>query len=289
MSAVPDQADVNSVVRVQLDSGLKRLEKLLQADVVTYFGPILYRSDDLLRRAVESIGSKRPAKLVVILDTPGGVVEIVERMVDLIRRHYEELVFIVPDRAMSAGTVFAMAGDAIMMDYFSRLGPIDPQVEKDGRLVPALSYLVQYRRLIERARAGTLSEAEFALLVKFDLAEIHQYEQARQLTVNLLRKWLAAYKFKNWTTTQTRGLSVDPQMRETRAHEIAESLSDNERWHSHARGISMLTLRDELNLMIDDFGANLELNTAVRSYHELLRDYLQQQNMMVFVHTRSFF
>jgi len=225
----------------------------------------------------------------MILDTPGGIVEIVERMVELIRYHYQELVFVVPDRAMSAGTVFVMAGDAIMMDYFSRLGPIDPQIEKEGKLVPALSYLAQYRRLIKRAREGNLSDAEFALLAQFDLAEIHQYEQARQLTVKLLRKWLVSYKFKNWEATESRGLPVDDTMRVERAREIAEALSDNERWHSHARGISMQTLRDELNLRIDDFGEDSEVSRLIRGYYELLRDYLNREKLMFFVHTRNFF
>ncbi len=289
MNLDADPASVVSVVKAQLDSSLRHLEEKLGADVVAYFGPIVYGADEQLRRAVETIGDNRQAKLAVILDTPGGVVEIVERMVDLLRHHYQEVVFIIPDRAMSAGTVFAMAGNAIMMDCFSRLGPIDPQIEREGRLVPALSYLVQYRRLIKRAREGNLSEAEFALLVKFDLAEIHQYEQARHLTVNLLRKWLATYKFKNWITTETRNIAVDDVMRERRAHEIAEVLSDNERWHSHARGISMRVLREEVNLRIDDYGSDDELRSLIRAYYELLRDHLAREKYMFFVHTRSFF
>jgi hypothetical protein len=42
-------------------------------------------------------------------------------------------------------------------------------------------------------------------------------------------------------------------MKRQRAEKIATALSDNERWHSHGRGISMQTLRNELNLRIDDF------------------------------------
>jgi hypothetical protein len=224
-----------------------------------------------------------------VLDTPGGVVEIVERMVDLIRHHYREVTFVIPDRAMSAGTVLAMSGDAIVMDHFSVLGPVDPQVEKDGRLVSALSYLAQYKRLIELARQGTLSSAEFALLAKFDLAEIHQYEQARDLTISLLRKWLAAFKFKNWFSTQTRGLQVDDAMRLQRADEIARMLSDNELWFSHSRGISMKTLREELKLEIDDLDQRPLVGELVREYHGLLRDYLLREQASAFMHTREFF
>ncbi|NQU25039.1 MAG: serine dehydrogenasease [Candidatus Nealsonbacteria bacterium] len=289
MSKDFNPANVHSVVKGQLDDSLAELERRLGSDVITYWGPIVYGSDDRLRRAIETIGGDRQPKLTVILDTPGGVVEIVERMVEFIRCHYRELVFIVPDRAMSAGTVFVMAGDAIMMDDFSRLGPIDPQIEKDGNLVPALSYLAEYSRLMRQANEGKLSEAEFALLTRFDVAEMDQYAQARHLTVNLLCKWLTSYKFKNWETTESRGLPVDDTMREKRAHELAETLSDNEKWHSHARGISMKTLRDELNLRIDDFGKDLEVGRLIRDYYELLRDYLSREKIMLFVHTRNFF
>ena len=67
----------------------------------------------------------------MILDTPGGVVEVVERMVTALRHVYRDLAVIVPDRAMSAGTIFALSADRIMMDHLSSLGPIDPQIERD--------------------------------------------------------------------------------------------------------------------------------------------------------------
>ncbi len=291
MSTLPSHArpNVDFVVRQKLDESLRSIEFELKCDVVTIYGPILYGADYRLRDAIESLNGNRQHKVAVVLDTPGGVVEIVERMVELVRWHYAEVLFVIPDRAMSAGTVFAMSGDAIMMDYFSRLGPIDPQIEKDGRLVPALSYLVQYRRLLKRARRGELSNAEFALLAKFDLAEIHQYEQARNLTRTLLGRWLVAYKFKHWYATRTRGIQVDDAMRRTRADEIATALSDNVRWHSHGRGISMDTLRDELNLVIDDMGSQPRLNELVHECHGLLRDYLTRINCMMFMHTRNYF
>ena len=69
---------------------------------------------------------------------------------------------------MSAGTIFALSADRIMLDYFSCLGPIDPQIEKEGRLVPALAYLSQFERLNAKAEAGALTTAEYALLSKLD-------------------------------------------------------------------------------------------------------------------------
>ena len=47
---------------------------------------------------------------------------------------------------------------------FSCLGPIDPQIKKDDKLVPALSYLNQFQRLNKKAEDGELTSAEYVLL-----------------------------------------------------------------------------------------------------------------------------
>ena len=131
---------VDNHTKIQLDEYLRRIESVLEADVLTIFGAILYSLENRVKDALE-LFQDRKCKITVILDTPGGLVEVVERLVEIIRHHYDEVDFLIPDQAMSAGTVFAMAGDRIFMSYFSCLGPIDPQVVKDGKLVPALSYL----------------------------------------------------------------------------------------------------------------------------------------------------
>jgi len=53
-------------------------------------------------------------------------------------------------------------------------------------------------------------------------------------------------------------------------------LMDNRRWGSHGRGIPMKTLRDELNLRIDDFGQNPKLGTLIRLYYSLAVDYVSR-------------
>ena len=190
---------------------------------------------------------------------------------------------------MSAGTIFALSADRIMMDYFSCLGPIDPQIEKDGKLVPALSYLNQFERLNKKAATNDLSTAEYALLSKLDLGELYQFEQARELSVELLVKWLSTYKFKGWTNTETRKKPVTDEMKVTRAQEIADLLNETSRWHSHARGIDIRTLRDEVGLQIEDLSANSRLYQYVKLYFELLKDYMSREQLFSFVHTRGYF
>ena len=182
-----------------------------------------------------------------------------------------------------------MSGDEILMDYHSCLGPIDPQLVRDDRLVPALSYVAQYENLIEKSKHAALSTAELVLLEKLDLAELHQFELARDLSIELLKLWLTSYKFKDWTKTETRGISVTNAMKEERASEIARMLNDHTRWLTHGRGIDMKTLRDELRLKIDDFGSKPELKKAVWDYFWFLRDHMARNGNVSFIHALNFF
>ena len=103
----------------------------------------------------------------------------------------------------------------------------------------------------------------------FDQAELYEFDQARELSITLLKEWLVSYKFGDWTKTETRGKPVTRRMLTNRAASIARKLNDTDRWHSHGYGISMEVLRRDLGLRIDDFGANPELSKAIRGYHDL--------------------
>src|SRR5579864_2879647 len=110
---------------------IKMLEKYFKADVIFYYGEIHPGYTKFFRDFIEKVktGSEQQKKrLVVILNTPGGSAETTEKMVEIIRFHYQEVYFVVPDYAMSAGTIFCMSGNKIFMDYSSSLGPIDPQI-----------------------------------------------------------------------------------------------------------------------------------------------------------------
>lgn len=219
----------------------------------------------------------------------GGSIEVAERIVNVSRHYYpDDVAFVVPDVALSAGTVLAMSGDAILMDHFSCLGPIDPQIEREGKLVPALSYLEQFERLVTKSAQGQLTTAELALLSKLDLAELHYFEQAKNLTIDLLVAWLARYKFKNWAATETRQIPVTPEMREYRAREIAEALNNHQRWRVHGRGIPMKTLTQHLNLQIDDFGSRPRLAVAIKGYFEYVVNCMSKEGFTSFVTSRKY-
>jgi hypothetical protein len=115
---------------------------------------------------------------------------------------------------------------------------------------------------------------------------LYQYEHERELSIALLKQWLAKYKFKNWKKTETRGIEVTDAMREERAEWIAAALNDTKRWHTHSHGISKDVLGKELNLKIDDFGQNPERSNSIREYYDLLSDYMGKRTCKGVVHTK---
>ena len=282
----------NNLVESQLNDLIENIELTTSSDCLSFCGPIAFGADDAIRSAVETLknrAKRRGKKLVIILETEGGFAEVARRISDTIRNHYVIVDFLIPSHAMSAGTILAMSGDAIYMDYYSVLGPIDPQVEsQDGnRLIPAMGYLIKYEELLEKANSGRAGAAELEILLNFDQGELYSYEQARDLSVSLLEEWLVKYKFKNWKITDKRGIKVTRSMKKIRAREIATKLNDARRWNSHGIGISIERLRRDLNLKVDDFGDIDELNNSIRSYHKLLKDYMHKRGQRAIVHTRK--
>jgi hypothetical protein len=278
----------SDIIERELDGHITAIEEKMEGDVLAFCGPILYGVEDHIRTAVEETKRKRK-KLIVVLETSGGYIEVVQRIADTLRHHYKQIEFVIPDYAMSAGTVLVMCGDAIHMDYYSVLGPIDPQVEQpDGKMIPALGYLEKYDELIKKSQNGSLTTAEMTFLIsKFDPAELYSYERSKELSNALLKEWLVKYKFKNWKTTKTHRRKVTRAMKVARAAEIAEKLNDTKRWNSHGRGISMAVLRREINLRIEDFGRDAELNSYIRGFYRLLRDYIIKRGHKWVVHTRE--
>lgn len=259
---------------------IKDIEQNLQSDVLVYYGPI----DDVIVYHLNNLivdlnpEKKDEKKLSILLTTGGGSATACERFVSIFRHFYSEVNFLIPDYAFSAGTILTMSGDNIFMDYLSVLGPIDPQVRtKDGHYVAALGYLDKINALLQQAKDNTLSNAEFLILKDFDLADLRSYEQAKELTIDHLNRWLVKYKFKNW--------EKDPITKENKAKEIADKLSDNNMWKSHGRPIHKERL-EELGLKISDL-SSLECYPKIRELYHLLREYIQISSSQVWIQTRQ--
>lgn len=282
----------DETIKETLNLRLRALERYFEADVIFYYGEIHPALEKAFRDFIEQLKKDKEFnwdRLVVLLNTPGGSAETVEKMVSVIRFHYKEVYFVVPDYAMSAGTILCMSGDKIYMDYSSSLGPIDPQVYNGKNWVPALGYLDKVEELIQKSRNRELTEAEFMILQKIDLAELRSYEMARSLTINLLKEWLVKYKFKDWNKHSSNGKTVLLEEKQKRAEEIARDLSNNSIWHSHGRSIGIDTLTSSLKLKIEDYSRDDELRELIRNYNDLICEYILRAGGKAFVHSRVFF
>jgi len=279
-SATPPPTSLDEVSRDWLSFRVAEIEQHTEKDVLAILGNIGPGMAVHVRLALEHLDGRKNT-LLVILDTPGGLVEEVKRISETLRHSYQTVHFLVPVSAMSAGTVLVMSGDAIYMDYFSCLGPIDPQIQKaEVGMLPALSYLRQYEALIEKSETGALTMAELTLLNKLDLAELHQIQLAADLSKSLIKKWLSTYKFKDWDKS--------PEEKAERAGEIADILSDHQRWHTHGFGIHKDVLKNDLNLKIDDYSEDRHLKTLVWQYFWPLQEYCVRHNFISFVHSRGY-
>lgn len=51
----------------------------------------------------------------------------------------------------------------------------------------------------------------------------------------------------------------------------------------------MRVIENDLNLMVEDFGKNADLNKKIRAYYRLLQDYMLRTRQTLAVHTNGHF
>ena len=281
-SPTPLPINAAEITASWLKSRLIEIEEHVEQDILVILGNIQRGLAIRVRLALERIPSRRKA-LMVILNTPGGLVEETKVIVETLRNFYSTVHFLIPVEAMSAGTVLVMSGDEIYMDYFSRLGPIDPQIQRGDAYIPALSYLRQYTKMVEKAEAGKLTTTDMVLIQKMDLAELDSIELAKQLSESLITDWLSCYKFKNWTKNNR---PVSDEEKRKRANEIAQKLNEQQKWFVHGHGIHMSALEKDLRLRILDYSEDDKLKSLVWRYFWPAAEY--SSGWSSFVHSKSF-
>ena len=74
----------NATVEHELDRCIEALEAEVDADCLTFVGGLVYgEADDVIREPLEERTPKRP-RLAFILETPGGYIEVVQRIAETI-------------------------------------------------------------------------------------------------------------------------------------------------------------------------------------------------------------
>lgn len=224
------------------------------------------------RPLVSHPGIARSNKSVdVILETTGGLAEVVEDFVNQLRSRFHRVGFIVPGQAKSAGTIMVMSGDEILMEPASSLGPIDAQVTRQGKVFSAHAFLEGLERIKEEVdRTNKLSRAYIPMLQSISPGEIQACENAQSFSKSLVSEWLQRYKFSSWETHSDTGQPVTVEEKKALAEEIAGKLCDHSRWLTHGRSLKIEHLR-EMGLRIVDFSEQSKLCDAIRRYHILLQ------------------
>lgn len=123
------------------------------------------------------------------------------------------------------------------------------------------------------------------MLTKQEIGVLRSYEQARDLSVKLLKEWLVTYKFKNWDRTETKNKKVTSRMRKARAQKIATTLGDNKIWHSHGRRIGLNTLENLLKMRIHDYSEKIELRKNIRAYSDFILEICRKEGCPLHIHS----
>jgi ClpP class serine protease len=208
-------------------------------------------------------------------------------MVRLLRNKYEHIGIIIPGTAKSAGTIFSMAGDEILMGVTSALGPIDAQIISSNKRYSADAFLEGLEKIKADVLAtGKLNPAYIPILQNISPGEIQHCENAQNFSKKLVAQWLSAYKFKYWAKHSSSGLNVTPQEKEQRAKQIADKLCKHSDWLTHGRSIPLKELED-MGLKITDYSKLSELNDAITRYYTLLKMTLESTNVYKVIETTT--
>jgi hypothetical protein len=165
----------------------------------------------------------------------------------------------------------AMAGDDILMDSGSAVGPIDAQLFWQGKRFSADALLEGLEKIkSEVEKTGSLNRAYIPILQGISPGELQDAENALNFAKVLVTEWLAKYKFQNWNTHSSTGDPVTEADKRLRANEIADQLCDHRKWLTHGRSLKIEDL-EGMRLRITNFGADPELADAIRRYHTLLQ------------------
>lgn len=240
------------------------------AAALTKQAPIMIDYDDRIHY-IDQISNLSGDKIDIILETPGGFAEVVEDLVEYTRSKFSEVAIIIPGYAKSAGTIMAMAGDEILMDSSSALGPIDAQMSQNNKRFSAHAFLEGLNKIkAEVTSTGVLNRAYVPMLQLLSPGEIQECETALAFSQALVTDWLSKYKFKFWDKHSSTGLPVTEDEKKERAQEIAKTLCDHNRWLTHGRSITIEDLT-EMRLKITDYSKDPDLANAIRRYYTLLK------------------
>lgn len=286
------QSIVGKNVSIQLDvemtRALKEIQSIRKRPIICYISNVLNQS--IAGKTSLSIDNTDDAPFIeilraippdekavdIILVTPGGSADTVDYFVKKLRARFDNIAFILPYMAMSAGTIFCMSGDELLMSESAYIGPIDPQVpSRGGMFVPAQSILTLLSSIRSRGdsqikKGISPSWTDIQILKQIDPKELGNAITASALSTKLVKDYLKEYKFREWKTHRD-GSIVTEEDRAKRAIEIATLLCDNSTWLSHGSRITREIAVETCKLKVTFPETIVGLDRAIRRFWALMQ------------------
>lgn len=177
----------------------------------------------------------RAKGLDLILHTPGGDLAAAESLVDYLRRMFgNDVRAIVPQLAMSAGTMIACSCKQIVMGKQSNLGPIDPQLGG----IPANGVIAEFKQAMEECKLDPHKIPIWQSIIgKYHPSFLGSCQRSIDWSAKIVKEWLI-----------TGMLNGDPKCTEI-AESIVTGLSSSDTTFNHARHIHLEDL-EKLGLKI---------------------------------------
>jgi hypothetical protein len=197
-------------------------------------------------------GLDRSKGLDLVLHTPGGEMAATESIVDYLRKMFDtDIRAVVPQLAMSAGTMVACACKSVIMGKQSSLGPIDPQ---QGGLA-AHGVLEEFKTAHTEIRADpTRIPVWQPIIANYSPTLIGECQKAIAWAERIVRAWLSSGMFAN-----------DPD-RDTKIARIMRELGEHALTLSHARHLPVDKCID-MGLVVEALESSQPLQDAVLSLH----------------------
>jgi hypothetical protein len=252
------RGSIQDIVRRE---ALRKLHKITGRNVIIYYSGWLQKQGvpgvqvtDADKNGFMTVihGMDRSKGLDLVLHTPGGETAATESIVDYLHLMFgTDIRAIVPQLAMSAGTMMACACKEIIMGKQSSLGPIDPQFGA----IPAHGIVEEFKRAHAEVKADPSKIPIWQpIIAKYHPTLIGECEKAIQWSDEMTRSWLV------------RGMlagCADPQ---GTAAEVVTELSDHAVTKSHARHLSAARCK-EIGLNVTMMEENQKLQDAILTLH----------------------
>lgn len=190
--------------------------------------------------------------LDLILHTPGGSISATQSIVDYLHRVFKgNIRAIVPQIAMSAGTIIACCCKSILMAKHSNLGPIDPHMNG----MPAHGVISEFKRACDEVKADPDKIPIWQTIIRqYRPAFLSQCENAIDWSDNYVREQLEKVMFAG---------DVDGARK---AKDIVDKLGDFRKNKTHGRHIHIDEC-EKLGLKIEKIEDDQSLQDVLLTVH----------------------